>query len=72
MISIILGEGQSSRLNQNLIEKNNEHIFISAEAGAYSFKDGGNFLVQASFYPDKKEDVIKLMEEELKKLLEMN
>ena len=69
MISIILGEGQSSRLNQNLIEKNKEQIFISAEAGAYTFKDGGNFFVQASFYPDKRDIVIKMIEEELKNLI---
>ena len=69
MISIILGEGQSSRLNQNLIEKCKEQVFISAEAGAYTFKDGGNFFVQASFYPDKKATVIKMVEEELNKLI---
>ena len=65
IISIILGEGQSSRLYQNLVERNNDHVFISTEAGAYSFKDGGNFFVQAVFYPDKKQEVIERLENEL-------
>ena len=69
IISIILGEGQSSRLTQNLIEKNPERIFISTEAGAYTFKDGGNFFIQAVFYPENKEKVVAQLEKELSKLI---
>lgn len=69
IISIILGEGQSSRLYQNLVEKNEEQNFISTEAGAYSFKEGGNFFVQAVFYPEKKQAVICQLEDELQKII---
>ena len=69
IISIILGEGQSSRLYQNLVEKIKEPVFISIDTSAYSFKDGGNFFIQAGFYPDKKPEVKMLIENELQKLI---
>ena len=65
IISIILGEGQSSRLYQNLVEKRPQDGIISVETTPYSFKDGGNFFVQGAFYPDKKDIVINLLEEEI-------
>ena len=48
IISIILGESTSSRLYQNLIEKQPEPIFNMANAEHYQFKDGNNFFVQAN------------------------
>ena len=72
LISIILGEGTSSRMHQNLIEKQGntgEQIFNMAGTGLYQFKDGDNFFVQANFQPSKKETAIKLLKEELSKIL---
>ena len=69
IISIILGEGQSSRLYQNLVEKNPQEGIISVETSSYSFKDGGNFFVQAVFYPEKKDNIFKLLENEINNLI---
>jgi len=65
MISIILGEGSSSRLYHNLIEKQPTPIFNMIDAEHYIFKDGGNFFVQANFVADKKELAIDLVKNEL-------
>lgn len=70
IISIILGESTSSRLYQNLIEKQPEPIFNMANAEHYQFKDGNNFFVQANFKPEKKEIAIELVKKEIKDLLE--
>ena len=70
MLAIILGEGQSSRLYQNLIEKVDEPYFNLVSADYYSFKDGGNFFVQANFKPEKKEEVLDAVKSEIKKLYE--
>ena len=70
MLAIILGEGQSSRLYQNLIEKVDEPFFNLVSADYYSFKDGGNFFVQANFKPERKEEVIEAVKSEIKKLCE--
>lgn len=69
LISIILGEGTSSRLYQNLIEKQAEPIVNYADSTHYPFKDGNNFFIQANFRPDKKEQVIDMLKNELNKLL---
>ena len=65
IISIVLGEGQSSRLYQNLVEKRPNQGIISVETSAYSFKDGGNFFIQGAFFPDKKDTIISLIESEV-------
>ena len=70
MISIILGEGVSSRLNQNLIEKASESVFNMVSSCNYQFKDGSNFFVQANFKPEKKDIALKLIDEEINKLNE--
>lgn len=69
MISIIFGDGTSSRLYQNLIEKQDEPIFNYIASEHYQFKDGDNFFVQANFKPEKKELAISLVEKELADLL---
>src|SRR5574344_583587 len=43
-ISVVLGEGQSSRLNQNLIEKVKNPIFNMIGTEFYQFRDGSNFF----------------------------
>ena len=70
IISIILGESTSSRLYQNLIEKQPEQIFNMANAEHYQFRDGNNFFVQANFKPEKRELAIELVKKEIKGLLE--
>ncbi len=69
IISIILGESTSSRLYQNLIEKQPEQIFNMANAEHYQFKDGNNFFVQANFKPEKREIAIDLIKKEIENLL---
>ena len=70
IIEIILGESTSSRLYQNLVEKQSEHIFNAVSADHYQFKDGNNFFVQANFKPEKKEIAIELVKNEILGLLE--
>ncbi len=69
IISIILGESTSSRLYQNLIEKQPEQIFNMANAEHYQFKDGNNFFVQANFKPEKRDIAISLVKKEIENLL---
>lgn len=68
IISIILGDGTSSRLYQNLIEKQPEQIFSVVNAEHYQFRDGDNFFIQANFKPEKKDLAIELIKNELNKV----
>ena len=70
LISIILGEGTSSRLYQNLIEKVAEPVVNYADSTHYQFKDGNNFFIQANFRPEKKDTVVEMIKAELGKLLD--
>lgn len=70
LISIILGDGSSSRLQQNLIEKLPEQIFNMIGSEHYQFKDGNNFFIQANFKPEFKEKALELVKQELANLLE--
>lgn len=70
LISIIFGDGTSSRLVQNLIEKLPEKIFNMVGSEHYQFKDGNNFFIQANFNPESKERAIELIKQELSNLLE--
>ena len=70
MISIILGDGTSSRLYQNLIEKLDEPVFNMVSSEHYQFKDGNNFFIQANCKPEKLDYAIELVERELKGLIE--
>lgn len=69
LISIILGEGTSSRLYRNLIEKQAEPVVNYVDSTHYQFKDGNNFFIQANFRPEKKDTVIWMIKAELAKLL---
>ena len=69
LISIIFGDGSSSRLQQNLIEKPVEKIFNMVGTEHYQFKDGNNFFIQANFKPEAKEKAIDLLKTELSNLL---
>lgn len=68
MLSIILGDGTSSRLYQNLIEKQSEQIFNVINSEHYQFKDGTNFFIQANFKPEKKAVAIDLIKNEIENL----
>lgn len=68
MLAIILGDGTSSRLHQNLIEKQKESIFNVINAEHYQFKDGDNFFIQANFKAEKKDLALKLIKKEIEKL----
>jgi zinc protease len=68
MLSVILGEGTSSRLYVNLIENSTEQIFNMIDAESYSFRDGSNFFVQANFNPQYKDKAIELVKSEIEKL----
>ncbi len=70
LISIIFGDGTSSRLYQNLIEKSSEPVFNMISSEHYKFKDGNNFFVQANLKTDKKDEALQLIKDELKKLLD--
>lgn len=68
MLSLILGEGASSRLYRNLIENNPERIFNMVDSEHYIFRDGGNFFIQANFNPQYKEEAIELIKKEIEGL----
>lgn len=68
MVSIILGDGQSSRLYQNLLEKQDVPIFNIVASDYYSFRDGGNFFVQANFQADKKDEAVDAVKTEIEKI----
>ncbi len=70
MLAIILGEGTSSRLFMNLIEKQKEQIFNVIDAENYTFRDGCNFFIQANFNPEFKEKAIELVKSEIEKIKE--
>ena len=69
LISIIFGDGTSSRLYQKLIEKQSDPVFNMINSEHYQFKDGNNFFIQANYKPEKQELARKLIEEELSGLL---
>lgn len=68
MLAIILGDGTSSRLYQNLIEKQKEAIFNVVNAEHYQFRDGDNFFIQANFKPEKKDLALDLIKNEIEQL----
>lgn len=69
LINIILGDGLSSRLYKNLIEKVKEPVFNMVDSDHYQFKDGNNFFIQANFKPEKKEEAMQMIKEQLSELL---
>ncbi len=69
LICLIFGDGTSSRLYQNLVEKMPDPIFNMINSEHYQFKDGDNFFIQANFKPEKKAEALDLIKKELEKLL---
>lgn len=70
VLGIILGEGKSSRLNQNLIEKPEHPVFNLVGSDQYHFRDGNAFFVQGNFDPSKKDEALELIKNELKSIIE--
>jgi len=68
LISTILGEGKSSRLNMNLIETPEKPHYYSVDSCHYQFKDGDNFFVNANFDPEAYGVVVDEIKTELEKL----
>ncbi len=71
LVSLIFGDGSSSRLQQNLIEKLPEKIFNAIGSEHYQFKDGNNFFIQANFNTEYKERALELVKKELANLLDV-
>lgn len=69
VVSIVLGEGKSSRLYQNLIEKLEPTVFNIVGTTQYHFKEGNNFFIQANYIPSEKEKAVELLKSELDKIL---
>ena len=67
--ALVLGQGQSSRLYQELIEKAENPLFNALTADYYQFRGGGNFLLQANFKPDKKDAAFEQIKIQLEKFL---
>ena len=70
MLSVILGDGTSSRLYVNLVENLKKHIFNVVDSENYAFRDGSNFFVQANFNSEYKEEAIELIKNEIEDLKE--
>ena len=68
ILSMILGEGMSSRLYQNLIEKSPKSIFNSVDTGQYQFKDGNVFMINANFNPQYKDEAISKIKENIEEI----
>lgn len=68
IICLILGQGQSSRLYQELIEKRPNSIFNIVSTDYYHFRDGGNLFIQANFKSEEKDEAIKLITEQINKM----
>ena len=68
IISIILGEGRSSRFYRNLIEKPESPIFNVVGTGQYQFKEGNTFFVQANFQPKHKNKAVELLKVEIRNM----
>lgn len=69
-ISIILGEGKSSRLHQNLIEKPEIPVFNIVGTGQYQFMDGNTFFVQGNFNPEEKDKAVELLKHEIREIID--
>lgn len=69
LVNIIFGDGTSSRLQQELIEKLPDGIFNVVGTEHYQFKDGNNFFIQANFRPEAKDRALELLKSELAGLL---
>ena len=68
LLSTILGDGKSSRLYSELIEKQDNPYYYQLESCHYQFRDGDNFFVEANFDATKKDIVVDELKKHLKGL----
>lgn len=68
LISTILGDGKSSRLYSDLIEKQQNPHYYQLESCHYQFRDGDNFFIEANFDSSKKDIVTEELKNHLKEL----
>lgn len=68
LLSTILGDGKSSRLYQEFIEKQQNPYYYQLESCHYQFRDGDNFFIEANFDASKKDVVVEELKEQLEKL----
>lgn len=68
LISTIFGDGKSSRLYYNLVEKVKNPYYYQIESCHYQFRDGDNFFIEANFDANKKDIVVEELKEQLKGL----
>lgn len=68
ILSLVLGEGKSSRMYQNLVEKQHEQIFNVVGSTQYEFKEGNVILIQANFMPEMKEKAFDLIKQEIRNI----
>ena len=61
MLSTILGDGKSSRLYCELIEKPQNPYYYQVESCHYQFRDGDNLFIEANFDADKKDIVVLII-----------
>ena len=67
-----MGDGKSSRLYRELIEKCDNPHYYQIESCHYQFRDGDNFFIEANFDADKKDVVIDELKNHLKELEVIN
>ena len=68
LLATILGDGKSSRLYSELIEKPENPHYYQVESCHYQFRDGDNFFIEANFDAQKKDVVIDELKNQLKNL----
>lgn len=68
ILSTILGDGKSSRLYAELIEKQENPHYYQIESCHYQFRDGDNFFIEANFDAEKKDIVVDELKDQLKNL----
>ncbi len=72
LITTILGDGKSSRLNRSLIENVEKPYVCEVQAAHYQFKDGDNFMIDINFDPEYKDKVIDDIKKELDNLSDIS
>jgi len=68
LLSTILGDGKSSRLYSEFIEKPKNPHYYQLESCHYQFRDGDNFFIEANFDASKKDIVINELKNQLENL----
>ena len=70
IIGVVLGDGTSSRLYKNLVEKPENPVFNIIDTSNYALRDGNNFYVQANFDASRKDDAIAQVKEQVQNVLD--